>query len=88
MFAPWRVALSDPYAVYAVKNDPLLLAACLVCCLPLRKKAVAWFARRKAAGKRNALRPYGKALVALGITVLSLMFLAGQSFNPFQYFRF
>ena len=28
------------------------------------------------------------ALVALGITALSLMFLVGQSFNPFLYFRF
>ena len=88
MFAPWRVALSDPYAVYAVKNNPPLLIACVLCCLPLRKTAEAWFKRRREAGKRNALRPYGKVLLALGITALSLMFLVGQSFNPFLYFRF
>ena len=88
MFAPWRVALSDPYAVYAVKNNPLLLGACLVCCLPLRKQAAAYFNRRKAAGRKNALHPYLKALLALGIAGLSVLFLVGQSFNPFLYFRF
>ena len=88
MFAPWRVPLSDPYAVYAVKNNPPLLIACVICSLPLRKWAEGWFKRRREAGKRNALRPYIKTLVALGITALSVMFLVGQSFNPFLYFRF
>ena len=88
MFAPWRVALSDPYAVYAVKNNPPLLLACVLCCLPLRKTAEAWLKRRREAGRRNTVRPYVKALLALGITALSVMFLVGQSFNPFLYFRF
>ena len=88
MFAPWRVSLSDPYAVYAVKNNPLLLIACVLCSLPLRKTVEAWFKRRREAGRRNAFRPYVKALVALAITALSVMFLVGQSFNPFLYFRF
>ena len=78
----------DPYALYVVKSNPLLLAACVLCSLPLRKTAVAWFSRRKAAGHRNALRPYLKALLALGLTGLSVLFLVGQSFNPFLYFRF
>ena len=88
MFAPWQVPFSDPYALYVVKSNPLLLAACVLCSLPLRKTAVAWFSRRKAAGHRNALRPYLKALLALGLTGLSVLFLVGQSFNPFLYFRF
>ncbi len=88
MLAPWRVALSDPYAVYAVKSNPLLLLACVICSFPLRKKAAAWFAKRKAEGKRNAFRPYGRALLSAVILGLSLLFLVGQSFNPFLYFRF
>ena len=88
MFAPWRVPFSDPYALYAVKSNPLLLAACVLCSLPLRKSIAAWFSRRKAAGRKNALRPYLKALIALGLTGLSVLFLVGQSFNPFLYFRF
>ena len=88
MFLPWRVQLSDPYAVYAVKSNPILLIACLICSLPLRKAAQAWFKRRKAEGKRNAFRPYAKALTSLFILWLSVLFLVGQSFNPFLYFRF
>ena len=88
MFAPWTVPVSDPYAVYAVKNDPLLLIACVLCSLPLRKSVVSWFNRRKAAGKKNAFRPWLKALLAVIIFGLSLCFLVAQSFNPFLYFRF
>ena len=88
MFAPWAVPLSDPFAVYVVKNSPLLLAACVVCSLPLRKWAVRWFRARREKGRKNVLRPYGKAALALSILALSMMFLVGQSFNPFLYFRF
>ena len=88
MFAPWTVPLSDPYSVYAVKNNPMLLAALVICSLPLRKSAVRWFKKRREAGRRNVLRPYLKATVALLVTGVSLMFLVGQSFNPFLYFRF
>ena len=42
MFVPWRVSFSDPYALYVVKSNPLLLVACVLCSLPLRKAAVAW----------------------------------------------
>ena len=46
------------------------------------------FKKRRNAGKSNAFRPYLKAVAALIVTGLSLMFLVGQSFNPFLYFRF
>lgn len=88
MFAPWTVSASDPFAVYALKSNPVLLIACIVCSLPLRKWAVKKFKERKKRGKKNVLRPYGKAILALSILGLSLMFLVGQSFNPFLYFRF
>ena len=88
MYAPWTVPISDPFAVYAVKSNPLLLVTCIVCSLPLRKWMVKSFKERRKRGKRNLLRPYGKAVLALSILVLSLMFLVGQSFNPFLYFRF
>lgn len=88
MYAPWTVPLSDPYAVYAVKSNPILLAACVVCSLPLRKWAVRKFKERREKGRKNVLRPYLKAVLALSILGVSLMFLVGQSFNPFLYFRF
>ena len=88
MFAPWTVPVSDPYAVYALKSNLPLLLACVVCSLPLRKWAVKKFKERKKRGKKNVLRPYIKAALALSILGVSLMFLVGQSFNPFLYFRF
>lgn len=88
MFAPWQVSWSDPYAVYAVKNNLLLLTACIICSLPIRKWCEKWFSRRLNMGKKNVLRPYAKALLAVGIVALSVLFLVGQSFNPFLYFRF
>ena len=88
MFAPWTVPISDPYAVYAVKSNPILLAACIACLLPLRKWAVRRFKERRKKGKKNVLRPYLKAALALSILALSVIFLVGQSFNPFLYFRF
>ena len=88
MCAPWTVPASDPFAVYALKSNPVLLIACVVCSLPLRKWAVKKFRERRERGKRNVLRPYGKAVLAVLILGLSVMFLVGQSFNPFLYFRF
>ncbi len=88
MFAPWSAPISDPYAVYALKSNLPLLLACVICSLPLRKWAVKKFKERRKRGKKNVLRPYCKAVLALSILVLSVMFLVGQSFNPFLYFRF
>lgn len=88
MFAPWTVPVSDPYAVYAFKSNLPLLLACVACSLPIRKWAAEKFRERRKRGKKNVLRPYGKAVLALSILGLSLLFLVGQSFNPFLYFRF
>ena len=88
MFAPWRVPLSDPYAVYAVKSNLVLLVAALVCCLPLRKGLESWLSRREAAQRGAGVGAWLKVGLSLLLTALSLFFLVGQSFNPFLYFRF
>ena len=88
MLAPWSGPISDPFAVYAFKSNLPLLAACIVCSLPLRKWAVKKFKERRQKGKKNVLRPYLKAVLSLSILGLSMLFLVGQSFNPFLYFRF
>ena len=88
MFAPWSVPIADPHAIYAFKSNLVLILACIVCSLPLRKWAVKKLKERRKKGKRNVLRPYLKAALALSIMALSVMFLVGQSFNPFLYFRF
>ncbi len=88
MFAPWIVGWTDVYAVYAFRDNLVLILISMICCLPLRKTVEAYYAKRKAAGKSNAARPYIKAALTVSLLLLSLMFLVGQSFNPFLYFRF
>lgn len=88
MFLPWVRGLSDPQAVYVWKDNLVLLLISCICCLPLRKKAEAFWKKRRTHGKKTALRPYLKAAVSVSLLVLSLLFLVGQSYNPFLYFRF
>lgn len=88
MFAPWKAGWSDAYAVFAFKDNALFLLLCVFASLPVRKTVVRWWNRRKRAGKRNVLRPYLKAVLCCLLLAVSLMLLAGQSYNPFLYFRF
>lgn len=88
MFLPWKEALSDAYAVYAIKHNALFLLISIFCCLPVRKTVEHWYKNRKKQGKKNQLRPYLKAALAVAVVFLSILFLVGQSFNPFLYFRF
>ena len=88
MFAPWSVPLTDDYAIYAIKSNVPLLVVSILCCLPLRKTVRGWFERRRAEGKPVKARPFLKAGLCVVIVGLSLLFLVGQSFNPFLYFRF
>ncbi len=73
--------LSDLTAVYCLKNYLWVLLLAALACVPWRqllglpKKRPAW---------REALR----AAALSGVFALSLLFLAGSSFNPFLYFRF
>lgn len=88
MFVPWKTALSDAYVIYALKHNILFLLICIVCCFPIRKTIVKLFNNRKKQGYKNILRSYLKAFLAVTIICLSILFLVGQSFNPFLYFRF
>ena len=62
---------------------PLIMA---VCCLPLQKWLKSLFSRGS-----KGLSAGGEALGALALTaifLLSILFLMGQTYNPFIYFRF
>ncbi|MDR0248842.1 MAG: MBOAT family protein [Oscillospiraceae bacterium] len=68
---------ADPAAVYVLKENALLMCAAALCCLPWAKP----LARARAV---SCLRPVFMSL----LFALSFLFLVGQSFNPFLYFRF
>ena len=77
--------LWDPKFVATLKTYtvlPLLMAAA---CLPIVPRLRAWFSadeRRKRIGDVLA------TVAATGLLVLSVLFLMGQTYNPFIYFRF
>lgn len=88
MFAPWKRGVLDAQATYVWKENLVLILISCICCLPLRKSADTFWKHRRNLGKKNILRPYLKAVLCVGILFLSLLFLVGQSYNPFLYFRF
>ncbi len=77
--------LTDPKLLAVLKKYTALPLVMAVCCLPLQRYLKGLFSRD---GK---LGLWGEVLGAAALTViflLSLLFLMGQTYNPFIYFRF
>ena len=75
----------DPASVYVFKNSAVLMLASVFCCLPWTKMKTEGNHMPTVIDRAGSfLRP---AFVS-GLLVLSMLFLVGQSFNPFLYFRF
>ncbi len=79
MFGAGSAGLSDPASVFSLKHDGWVLIASLLACLPWKR----WI-RLPDTVPAAVLR--GAALTL--VLILSLIFLAGSTFNPFLYFRF
>ena len=75
--------LTDPASVYVLKNSAVLILVSALCCLPWAEKGKTG----KRAGIGAVARGLRPALMS-GLLLLSTLFLVGQSFNPFLYFRF
>ncbi|MCL1952519.1 MAG: MBOAT family protein [Oscillospiraceae bacterium] len=80
---------TTPEVTLALQNNMFFLALALVACLPVTRLLKQWAervsARSKAAGRAVLALQY--ALV-LALLLLSTIQLAGNSFNPFIYYRF
>lgn len=80
-----RAALIDETAVLVLKQYSFFLPAAMLCCLPV----VNWLNRLFSATKKSRRIGHVLGLIALsGLLVLSVLFLLGQTYNPFIYFRF
>ena len=78
--------LTDPKLLAVLKKYTVLPLIMAVCCLPLE----AWLKKLFSSGPR-ALATWGAVLGAVALTaifLLSILFLMGQTYNPFIYFRF
>ena len=77
---------TDPKLLAVLKKYTALPAVMAVCCLPLQ----GWL-KKLFSGGYKALSMWGEVLGSLALTaifLLSLLFLMGQTYNPFIYFRF
>ena len=77
--------LFDSTALAALKKYTLFPLLAMVCCLPI----VPWLKGLFSATPKS--KKLGRVLGTVGLSallVLSLLFLVGQSYNPFIYFRF
>lgn len=78
-------ALWDAKLIGLLRRYTVLPLLMIVCCLPIVPKVKAWLAldeRRKRIGDVIA------TVLVTGLLVLSVLFLMGQTYNPFIYFRF
>ena len=85
MFGIGAEGLLDAAAVQALKKYTLLLPVFLVCCLPLQQWLRAAFSRT---GRSRRTGHILGLILLTAVLVLSIVFLLGQTYNPFIYFRF
>ena len=78
--------LTDPKLLGVLKKYTALPLVMAVCCLPLQEWLKRIFSRNG-----QSVSTAGEILGAVALTViflLSILFLMGQTYNPFIYFRF
>ena len=80
-----RAALIDETAILALKQYSFFLPIAMLCCLPLVSRLKALFSGTK---KRQRFGHVLGLIALTGLLVLSIVFLLGQTYNPFIYFRF
>ena len=85
MFGVGTSGWIDDAARTVLKRYALYLPLACVCCLPILPKAKTFIEKHpKLERFASPLATAGSVLLAL----VSLLFLVGQSYNPFIYFRF
>lgn len=84
MFGIGDVLLWDKRSLFYLMNYLGMFIIALAACTPLAKKIKEWMSGRHEALLKNVLLPVAVVI----LLVVSVAFLAGESFNPFLYFRF
>ena len=79
-----RAALTDGKLIAALEKYTVFPLVALICALPVRPAIGAFCIRRKQERRLNAV----SVVLASAVMVLCVIFLIGQSYNPFIYFRF
>jgi len=79
------VALTDEATVRVFKTYAVFIGICLVCCMPIGFYVKKFFSRWNLTDR--AMNGAGTVLLT-GLLILSVLFLVGESYNPFIYSRF
>ena len=89
MFGLNHNAFHDMSASLAFNNHVFLLLVCVIAVTPLGKYIKAFF---RNLGRQNKVAMWGygivDALIPVALLTVSMMALAGNSYNPFLYFQF
>ncbi len=71
----------DGNTIFSIKDNILLIPLCVICSVPL-------FSNINNKLSSNKAYQVFKPIMLLGVFVLTVIYLVGQTFNPFLYFRF
>ncbi len=84
MFGIGGVTFADNRALFYIVNYGGMFIIAIIACTPITKKIKTWVCKNGDAIYKNVAIP----VAVLVLLSLSVAFLAGESFNPFLYFRF
>jgi len=89
LFGGAAAGLTTPEVTLALQNNVFLLVVSFVACLPVTRLLKKWAERLAAQGKGAARAVFVlRYALVLALLFLSTIQLAGNSFNPFIYYRF
>jgi len=81
MFGSNISGLIDGNTLFSIKDNILLIPLCVICSVPL-------FSNINSKLSSNKIYLVLKPIMLLGVFILTIVYLVGQTFNPFLYFRF
>lgn len=89
MFGPGAKEISGPELNIHFWNNAVFLVIALIGCTPVISGLFKKLAQEKPEGKfTRFIEVFGKPVFNIVILVLSVIFLVGQSYSPFMYFKF
>lgn len=89
MFSPGAVAISSPELSIHFWNDAVFLIISLIGCTPVISGIYKKLKGEGEGGKVSRfIEAFGLPVFNIAVLVLSIIFLVGQSYSPFMYFKF
>lgn len=89
MFGPAAKAISSPELSIYFRNNAVFLIIALIGCTPAISGLYKKLIKKGAGGKAiTFIDKYARPVFNIAVLVLSVIFLAGQSYSPFMYFKF